>query len=79
MTWHKHGQDCHRYRDQSWLYSWLLFFLLVRAALLAYGSSPARDQIGASVVDLRHSHRNAGSEPSLLPTPQLTGLSLPDA
>ena len=32
----------------------------------------ARGQIGATAAGLRRSHSNAGSEPSLRPTPQLT-------
>ena len=38
--------------------------------------SQARDQIRATVAGLRHSHSNAGSEPGLQPTPQLT--EMPD-
>jgi len=42
------------------------------AAPSAYGGSQARGQIGAVATGLRQSHSNAGSEPSLQPTPQLT-------
>ena len=45
-------------------------FLLFRAARAAYGGSQARGRIGAVAAGLRHS--NAGSEPRLQPTPQLT-------
>ena len=38
----------------------------------ACGSSQARGQIGAAAAGLHHSHSNAGSEPCLNPTPQLT-------
>ena len=31
-----------------------------------------KDQIGAAVASLRHSHNNTGSEPYLWPTPQLS-------
>ena len=47
-------------------------FLFFRAAPAAYGSSRARGLIGAIAAGLRHSHSNARSKPSLLPTPQLT-------
>ena len=43
-----------------------------RAAHMAYGSSQARGQIGAIAAGLRQSHSNAGSEPCLQPTLQLT-------
>ena len=39
---------------------------------MAYGSSQARDRIGAVAAGLRHRHSNLGSEPRLQPTPQLT-------
>ena len=39
---------------------------------MAYGSSQARGQIGATAASLYHSHSNVGSEPCLQPTPQLT-------
>ena len=42
------------------------------AALAAYGGSQARGPIGAVATGLRQSHSNAGSEPCLQPTPQLT-------
>ena len=42
-----------------------------RAATAAYGSSQARGGMGATAVGLHHSHRNAGSEPSLQATPKL--------
>ena len=38
---------------------------------MAYGSSQARDGIGAVAAGLYHSHSNSGSELHLLPTPQL--------
>ena len=47
-------------------------FLSFRAALAAYGGSQAKGQIGPVAAGLRHSHSNAGSEPHLWPTPQLT-------
>ena len=42
------------------------------AAPEAYGDSQARGWIGAAATGLRQSHSNAGSEPGLRPTPQLT-------
>ena len=51
----------------------LLFFVFLpfsRAVPAAYGDSQARGLIGAVAASLRHS--NAGSKPSLRPTPQLT-------
>ena len=47
-------------------------FWLFRAALMAYGSSQARNQIEATTAGLHHSH-NTGSEP----TPQLTATQGP--
>ena len=55
----------------------LLFILLFRAAPATYGSSQARGLIGAAAAGLCQSHRNAGSEPRLQPTPALT--ATPDA
>ena len=42
------------------------------AAPAAYGGSQARGPIGAVATGLHQSHSNAGSEPRLQPTPQLT-------
>ena len=42
------------------------------AAPVAYGGSQARGRIGAVATGLCQSHSNAGSEPRLQPTPQLT-------
>ena len=50
-------------------WSFVFFF---RAASKAYGGSQARGLIGAVAASLDHSHSNAGSEPHLQPTPQLT-------
>ena len=44
---------------------------VLRAALLAYGDSQARDLIGAVAAGLCHSHSNTRSETHLQPTPQL--------
>ena len=48
------------------------FFCLFRATPAAYGGSQARGLIGAVAAGLHHSHSNAGSQPSLQPTSQLT-------
>ena len=50
----------------------LFWFLLFRAAPMAYGHSQARGRIRAAAAGLRHSHSNMGSEPCRGPTPQLT-------
>ena len=62
----------------------LSFFLVVVvvvaifwAAPVAYGGSQARGQIGAVATGLRQSNSNAGSEPRLQPTPQLTAMLEP--
>ena len=47
-------------------------FAFSRAAPAAYGGSQARGPVGAVATGLRQSHSNAGSEPRLQPTPQLT-------
>ena len=51
---------------------YLFYFFLFRATPLAYGSSQARGQIGATAAGLHHSYSNTGSKPCLWPTPQLT-------
>ena len=53
------------------------FFCFFRAAPVAYGGSQAKGLIGAIATGLRHSHSNAGSEPCLQPTPQLTAMPDP--
>ena len=47
-------------------------FAISWAAPMAYGGSQARGRIGAVATELSQSHSNAGSEPLLRPTPQLT-------
>ena len=46
------------------------FFLIFRAAPLAYGSSQVRGWTGAAAASLSHSHSNLGSESHLNPMPQ---------
>ena len=43
----------------------VFWFLIFRATLAAYGSSQARDRIGATASRLHPSHSNSGSEPRL--------------
>uniref|UniRef100_A0A8D1DWP0 Uncharacterized protein n=2 Tax=Sus scrofa TaxID=9823 RepID=A0A8D1DWP0_PIG len=53
----------------------VLFYLFIYSFLgppVAYGGSQARGLIGAVATGLRQSHSNAGSEPCLQPTLQLT-------
>ena len=54
------------------IYLFIGLFAVFWAAPAAYGGSQARGQIGAVAASLRQSHSNAGSEPHLQPTPQLT-------
>ena len=59
----------------SFFPSFFFFFCLFafsRASPAAYGGSQARGLIRAVAASLCHSHSNAGSEPRLQPTPQLT-------
>ena len=54
------------------------FFLLFRAAPMAYGGSQAKGRIRTTAAGLlyshSHSHSHAGSQPRLRPTPQLTAI-----
>jgi len=50
----------------------VVFVAISWAAPAAYGGSQARGPIRAVATGLRQSHSNAGSEPRLQPTPQLT-------
>ena len=54
------------------IYLFIYLFLLFRATPTAHGGSQARGQIRATAASLRHGHSNAGSEPHLRPTPELT-------
>ena len=56
----------------------LIFILLFRAALGAYGGSQARGRIGAAAASLHQSHSNARSELRLRPPPQLTATPDPE-
>ena len=48
-----------------------LLIVFSRAAPVAYGGFQARGRIGAAAAGLGQSHSNSGSEPRLLPTPEL--------
>ena len=50
------------------IYYLFIYICLFRTTPVAYGSSQARDQIGAAAAGLHHSHSNAGSESCLRPT-----------
>ena len=55
-----------------YLFIYFFFFAISCATPAAYGGFQARVPIGAVAAGLRQSHSNAGSVPSLRPTPQLT-------
>ena len=59
------------------VFVFVLFCFYFRVATVAYGSSQARDQMGAIVPGLRHSHSNVESEPRVLPTPECMEMSDP--
>ena len=56
------------------LLSFVVVVAISWAAPAAYGGSQARGRIGAVATGLRQSHSNAGSQPRLQPTPQLTAM-----
>ena len=66
--------------DLVLIYLFFLFCLFVVvvaiswAAPAAYGGSQARGLIGGVATGLHQSHSNAGPEPRLQPTPQLTAM-----
>ena len=73
-----HSQDCALRAaalPRGILVAWNLFIYLFIFGL-HYGSSQARDQIRAAAARLHHSHGNAGVEPCLQPTLQIT--EMPD-
>ena len=76
-------KEIHNFNDNAIhkMFSFFLFFFFCLfvvvvaiswAAPAAYGGSQARGLIGGVAAGLRQSHSNAGSEPRLQPTPQLT-------
>ena len=60
---------CHRILVKN---NFSFSFAISWATPAAYGGSQARGQIEAVATGLCQSHSNAGSEPHLQPTPQLT-------
>ena len=58
------------------LYDDFFFFLLFRAAPVAYGGSQARGWIWTMAAGVHDSHSNTGSEQCVWPTPQL--MTMPD-
>ena len=56
----------------NFYYYFFGLFAFSRAAPAACGGSQARGLIQAAASGLRHGHSNAGSEPRLRPTPQLS-------
>ena len=61
-----------RMESKNTCYFFFLSFSLFRATLMAYGGSQSTGAIRATAAGLHQSHSNAGSEPHLRPTPQLT-------
>uniref|UniRef100_A0A8D0N9X0 Uncharacterized protein n=1 Tax=Sus scrofa TaxID=9823 RepID=A0A8D0N9X0_PIG len=72
----KWAKDLNRHFPIEAFFFWS-FFAISWAAPAAYGSSQARDRIGAVATGLHQSHSNAGSKPRLQPTPQLTAMPDP--
>jgi len=58
--------------DASWVLFFFLSFCYFFGPLPWLMEVPRQGSIGAVATGLRQSHSNAGSEPRLLPTPQLT-------
>ena len=58
--------------QESNFFFFFVFLLFPWAALMAYGGSQDRGLIRDVALGLRQSNSNAGSEPRLQPTPQLT-------
>ena len=59
------------------LINWILFFIFLRLHMQHTKVPWARGQIGAAAAYLHHSQSNAGSEPHLWPTHQLTAMPDP--
>ena len=81
---HKHARFCifvKRGREVGWLWRMYLctffFFLLFKAASVAYGNSHARGQIRPVASGLLHSHCPTGSKPCLQPIWQLMAMPGP--
>ena len=70
--------DLHFYIvSNSTVYIKTFFFLLFRAAPMAYGGSQAKGQIRAVAAGLHHRHSSSGSKPSLQCIPQLLAMPGP--
>ena len=63
-------------KEVNFFFLWV-FLVFSRASPVAHGGSQPRGQIRAVAAGLYHSHSNAGSEPQLQPTPQLTAMPDP--
>ena len=63
--------------DSFLFFFWSFVFCPFRAIATAYEGSQARGRIGATAAGLHYSHSNAGFEPHLQPTPQLTAMPEP--
>ena len=58
--------------DVCFPFFFFFLFAVSWAAPASYGGSQARGPVGAVAASLHQSHSNAGSEPRLRPTSQLT-------
>jgi len=63
--------------DDFIIYLFIGLFAISWATPVAYGDFQARGRIRAVAAGLHQSHSNAGSEPRLQPTPQLTAMPDP--
>jgi len=70
-SWNSCWELCSLPINSSFIFLFKFFFFF-RAVPSVYGNSQARGRIGATTTGLCHSHSNAGSEPCLQTTPQLT-------
>ena len=62
--------------NRLFLFLFLIFFCLFKAASMAYGDSQARGWLGAVAVGLYHSYNSVGSKLHLRPIPQF--MATPD-
>ena len=72
--WARPGMEHTSSRTLCWFLS---FFFLIRATLMAYGSSQARDQIRAAATGLHLSHSHTRWEPHLESTLQFVAMPYP--
>ena len=59
------------------IFFFFCLFAISWDAPMVYGGSQAKGRIRVTATGLRQSHSNAGSEPCLQPTPQLTAMPDP--